>query len=41
MGDAASTADGVRFALGNTEEALIVTNFGVSERGVLMYLDVS
>jgi hypothetical protein len=35
MGDAASTADGVRFALGNNKEALIVTNFGVSERGVL------
>jgi hypothetical protein len=26
MGDAASTADGVRFALGNNEEALIVTH---------------
>ena len=35
MDDAASTADGVRFALGNNKEALIVTNFGVSERGVL------
>ena len=33
MGDAASTADGVRFALGNNKEALIVTNFGVWSEG--------
>ena len=36
MGGAASTrrsADGGRFAMGNTEEALIVANLGVPERG--------
>ena len=32
-GGAASTADGGRFAMGNTEEALIVANLGVPERG--------
>ena len=32
-GGAASTADGGRFALGNTEEDLIVTVLGVAERG--------
>jgi hypothetical protein len=33
-GGAASTADGGRFALGNTEEALIVLNTGVDARGL-------
>ena len=32
-GGAASTADGGRFAMGNTEENLIVLNLGVAQRG--------